>query len=904
MNTPQSVKDIFNVVIELPPGQQMDFLDRACGDDPSLRARVEELLVVHDSTGAFLAAPTFVGPRSESDDRAPLPGAEGPGSMIGRYRLLEAIGEGGFGTVYMAEQQEPVRRKVALKIIKLGMDTKQVIARFEAERQALAMMDHPNIARVLDAGATDTGRPYFVMELVKGVPITEYCDTESLSTKDRLDLFITVCHAVQHAHQKGIIHRDIKPSNVMVTLQDGKPVPKVIDFGIAKATNRELTDKTLFTEYRQLIGTPQYMSPEQAEMTGLDIDTRSDIYSVGVLLYELLTGTTPFDPQRLRSAALGEIQRIIREEEPDKPSTRLSDMSRQRGTDVSPVSDEKDRSATHGRDGRSTQKSSIQYIAKHRRTEPAHLARQLRGDLDWIIMKALEKERARRYETANGLALDIERHLKHEPVLAGPPGAAYRAKKFCHRNKGLIGAVAAVFVVLIAGVIVSTSQYLEAEAARVQGAKDRDAAIEARDDSDAVVKFLSDMLAAVDPGKQGKDVSVRAVLDEAAKTIGEKFRNKPLIEARLRFTIWRSFYALGLYDTAEPHVVAAVSILRRELGPRHPDTLRSMNAVTITLERQGKFSGAAESHRKSYEIQRRILGQEHPSTLHTMNNLALALHDQGKHEEAEKLDRKTLEIRRRVLGEEHPDTLRSMGNLGVALCVQGRYAEAEKLSRQTLAIRRRVLGQEHPDTLQSINNLACAVWLRGRYAEAEKLSRQTLEIMRRVLGGEHPDTLTLMMTLAIALFGQGQYAEAEKLYRKTLEIQRRVLGEEHPKLGFALVGLAEVLLKKGNPREARGLTDEALRIRKAALPDDHAMLAYAHSVLGECLTALGRYDEAEPLVLENYEKLRAIHGETGAETRKALPRIVKLYEAWDAAEPGKGYADKAATWRAELPNGD
>ncbi|MCH7847728.1 MAG: serine/threonine protein kinase, partial [Planctomycetes bacterium] len=419
---------ILDRALELNSPEREAYIQGACGDDVELRQEVQAMLRAHEEAGDFLAAPT-----NENTATIPSFPNEKPGTIIDRYKILQLIGEGGFGAVYMAEQQKPVKRRVALKIIKLGMDTKQVIARFEAERQALAMMDHPNIARVFDAGATETGRPYFVMELVKGVPITEYCDTENLSTKDRLDLFIDVCHAVQHAHQKGIIHRDIKPSNVMVTLHDGKPVPKVIDFGIAKATNRELTDKTLFTEYRQLIGTPQYMSPEQAEMSGLDIDTRSDIYSLGVLLYELLTGTTPFDPKRLRSAALGEIQRIIREEEPDKPSTRLSEMSRAL---PSPPG-----RGAGGEGSSDSQESSIQYIAKHRKTEPARLSRELRGDLDWIIMKALEKERARRYETANAFAADIDRHLGNEPVLASPPSSAYRLRKFVRRNRSsVIGA--------------------------------------------------------------------------------------------------------------------------------------------------------------------------------------------------------------------------------------------------------------------------------------------------------------------------------------------------------------------------------------------------------------------------------------------------------------------------------
>ena len=443
---------ILSDALDRPESDRSAFLDGACGSNASLRAEVEALIKAHESADSFLDKPLVTGPAVDSTVGTVL--SEGPGTVIDKYKLLQLIGEGGFGAVYMAEQREPVKRRIALKIIKLGMDTKQVIARFEAERQALAMMDHPNIARVLDAGATETGRPYFVMELVKGVSITEYCDTENLTTKDRLDLFISVCNAVQHAHQKGIIHRDLKPSNVMVTLHDGKPVPKVIDFGIAKATNRELTDKTLFTEYRQFIGTPEYMSPEQAEMSGLDIDTRSDIYSLGVLLYELLTGVTPFDGKRLRSAAINEVQRIIREEEPSRPSTRLSELSR--ASEPSPPG------RGQGEGSSASRQSSIQYIAKHRRTDPSSLARQLRGDLDWIIMKALEKDRSRRYETANGFAADIHRYLSDEPVTATPPSTSYRLRKLIKRNKGAFAAAAIVFVVLTLGATGTTIGMLRA----------------------------------------------------------------------------------------------------------------------------------------------------------------------------------------------------------------------------------------------------------------------------------------------------------------------------------------------------------------------------------------------------------------------------------------------------------
>jgi len=425
---------IYHEVVSKPPEERKAYLETACHGDAELLARIEALLKAREVKDSFLEAP-------EIDLNATLdtsPSTEGPGSIIGRYKLLEKIGEGGFGVVWAAAQKKPVKRRVALKIIKLGMDTRQVVARFEAERQALAMMDHPNIAKVLDAGATETGRPYFVMELVRGIPITKYCDQQKLSTKDRLDLFIKVCNAVQHAHQKGIIHRDIKPSNILVTLHDGVPVPRIIDFGIAKATQQELTEMTIYTQHNQFIGTPAYMSPEQAEMSGLDIDTRSDIYSLGVLLYELLTGRTPFDEKELMQSGIDEMRKIIREQEPQRPSTKFATLQ---------IQEQSTTAARHS-------------------TDSPRLISLLRGDLDWIVMKCLEKDRTRRYETANGLALDVARHLSNEPVIARPPTVVYQLQKAWRRNKVVYTAVAAVVIALLLGTGISVWQAWIANVAR------------------------------------------------------------------------------------------------------------------------------------------------------------------------------------------------------------------------------------------------------------------------------------------------------------------------------------------------------------------------------------------------------------------------------------------------------
>ncbi len=477
MPLPQKHEEaLFRAAVELPPGTaRRAFLDQACAGDPALRRRLEALLAAHEAPDELSPQDAPAAKATMKLDLSDAPD-ETVGQTLGRYKLMERLGEGGCGVVYVAEQTQPVRRRVALKVIKLGMDTKAVVARFEAERQALAMMDHPNIAKVLDAGTTEVGRPYFVMELVRGIRITDYCDQNNLSTRERLDLFIKICQAIQHAHQKGIIHRDIKPSNILVTLHDGVPVPKVIDFGIAKATEGRLTDATVYTQLHQFIGTPAYMSPEQAEMSGLDIDTRSDIYSLGVLLYELLAGSTPFDGQELMASGIDGMRKTIREKEPVRPSTRFATL---KGDELTTT-------------------------AKRRSADKSKLMHQLKGDLDWIVMKCLEKDRTRRYETSNGLAADLKRHLNNEPIVARPPSSAYRFQKLVRRNKLAFAAAGAVAAALLLGIIVSTAQAIrathakrealaaqaQAVAAQAEESKQRQQADAARGQAEGLVGFM------------------------------------------------------------------------------------------------------------------------------------------------------------------------------------------------------------------------------------------------------------------------------------------------------------------------------------------------------------------------------------------------------------------------------
>jgi len=646
---------------------------------------------------------------------------------IGPYRLLQRLGEGGMGEVWLAEQTRPVHRQVALKIIKAGMDTAHVVARFEAERQALAVMNHPAIARVFDAGATPQGRPYFAMEYVRGEAIVLYCNRHKLSLRQRIDLFLQVCDGVQHAHQKGIIHRDLKPSNILVTVEGDRPVPKIIDFGIAKAITQRLTERTLYTELGALVGTPEYMSPEQAEMTGLDIDTRSDVYSLGVVLYELLTGALPFDGASLREKAIDEIRRTIREVEPPRPSAGVA--------------------AAKAHANAAQEPSPL----------AAATAGELRGDLDWITMRAMEKDRTRRYASVSEFAADLRRHLENVPVLASPPGAAYRVRKFVRRHRlGVTAATALVAVVVAFGAMMAV------QAQRI--ARERDRANREADASKHVADFLVKLFNVSDPSEaRGNAVTAREILDSGARQIERTLADQPAIQSRLEATIGTVYTNLGLYAAAEPLLRRASATEQRVLGLDNPETLTTINALANIYWYLGRYAAAEPLYLTVVESRARTLGEEHRDTLHANYDLASLYLLQERWSKAESLVRKVLASQERTLGNMHADTLETMHTLASLYYRVGRYDDSLAVSTQVVGLRTRVLGEDHPETLQSSHNLATTYEALHRYADAEPVYRKTIDIRRRVLGDAHPELANTRFTLARMYFAAGRYPESERL---------------------------------------------------------------------------------------------------------------------------------------------
>jgi tetratricopeptide (TPR) repeat protein len=664
------------------------------------------------------------------------------------------------GEVWLAEQQEPVRRKVAFKVIKHGMDTGQVVTRFEAERQALAVMDHPAVAKVLDAGSTPGGRPFFVMEYVPGEAITHFCDENRLTTRKRLELFQRVCEGVQHAHQKAIIHRDLKPSNVLVSLQDGTPVPKIIDFGIAKAIDRKLTEETMHTQMGVLIGTPEYMSPEQAQLTGQDVDTRSDVYSLGVMLYELLVGKLPFESKELREAGYEGIRRKICEEDPMTPSHRFSTLG----------------------DGRVES-------AEIRRTDPSTLERELSGDLDWVTMKALEKEPDRRYGSPMELAADVQCFLEHRPVVARPPSVGYRASKFIRRHRWGVALAASLTVALIAGTIGTAVGLVRA---RKETRKAR-----------AVTDFVVNTLAEANPEKaQGRDVTVREAVDASAQKVTESFADEPELEMEVRTTMALVYHELAQYTDAEEHLRRAVELAERELGFRHKFTVGVRGRLARALMDAGRHDDAGREFRELLPVFRKVYGDDHRETLAVMHNLAAVYLHQKRYAPAEPLLIEVAEGRRKVLGAEDSDTQSSVGNLAQLYMFTDRLDDAEPLLREGLIVRRRTLGDRHPRTLISVFNLGDLYHRTGRDAKAEPLMREALEGFREVVGESHPFTLETLGGLAKALLGLAKLAEAEALALENHRLRGERFGADHSLTVEAADVLVEIYETTGRPEEA------------------------------------------------------------------------------------------------------
>jgi tetratricopeptide (TPR) repeat protein/tRNA A-37 threonylcarbamoyl transferase component Bud32 len=908
-----------------------------------------EMLTSAEGVGDILSVEEVRGLSTAKPSRAE---EEAPGSMIGRYELLEKIGEGGFGVVYVAEQREPVKRRIALKIIKLGMDTRQIVARFEAERQALALMDHPNIAKVFDGGATDAGRPYFVMELVRGMKITDYCDQNNLSARERLDLFIQVCQAIQHAHQKGIIHRDIKPSNVLVTVNDGAPVPKVIDFGIAKATQGELTEKTVYTQFQQLIGTPAYMSPEQAEITSLDIDTRSDIYALGVLLYELLTGKTPFEHKELVKAGLDGMRRIIREQEPVRPSTRFSSLQIEERTTT----------------------------AKRRGMDPPKLVHLLRGDLDWIVMKCLEKGRTRRYETANGLALDIQRYLKHEPVVAARPSKLYAFRKFARRHRIALATTTAFAVLLVAGVIISTWQAVRASRA------EKAAQAEAGKRLTAFV-FMASMLEGVGPSAaKGRDTAMlREILDNTAKRVGTDLKDQPEAEADLRIVLGKTYADLGQTTNALEMTKEALRLRRKALGPTNSAVAEALNNLGAVSYDLSDYAGAEKAAREALAIRMQLFGPNNTNVALSLNNLGLALWIEGKLAEAEETTQRALDTRKRLLPVDSPDIGMTLVNLAGIQWARARFSQVEQSFNEaaqlfekagklvafgvlranlatvyarrgdleaaqnthtnTLALRRKLFnGRDHPHTEISLTQLALVLTARGKLDEAETDLKEAIAMQERLGMGKHADAADALFGLGNVLARRGDWAAAEEKHQRALAMRIEVLkGEENADVVDSLDALALIAVGSNNLSQAEQLLSRAVQAsHRSENPDYPAIIAPLwhldwvlsqkagstahgtnhiealqiagkHGVYGGWPLLKSMYDLADILRLQGkfadaervYEESRKYVEQSLADNkplqRDAFHRFASFYESWDHASPDPAKSKQSQDWnkRAE-----
>jgi serine/threonine protein kinase/Flp pilus assembly protein TadD len=888
----------------LPPDERASFLDAETAGDAALRAQVEAMLAEESRTRNM--AETMDPSTAVKDGvttRVSAPKTHTEAKQIGQFKLLEVLGEGGFGTVWVAEQQAPIRRRVALKIIKPGMDSRAVIARFEQERQALAIMDHANIAKVFDAGTAPDGRPYFVMEYVPGEPITAYCDKNRLSMRQRLELFIPVCEAVQHAHHKGIIHRDIKPSNVLVSVSTGAgPTIKVIDFGVAKALSHAFTDKTIFTEHGQILGTPEYMSPEQAEMGAMDIDTRTDVYSLGVLLYEILAGALPFEARELRSKGYNEIQRIIREVDPPRPSTRLRSMDGQRSTDV----------------------------ARRRQLKLEELEGQLRRELEWIPLKAMRKDRRERYATPIALADDIRNHLAGRPLTAGPESAIYRAKKFVRRNRASVLAASLVAAALVAGAIVSTIGF-------VQASRNLKLAILRQQNLEDTNNFMGAMLSSANVASgHSKDVTVRQILDSAVSQLDAgAYQNQPRVEATLRAMLGRTYRSLsewrdaekqwrkalelesanaggqtpeatialaglgqlqvdtGRLEEAEKSLTDALALQRKVLPADHADIADTINALGLLADMRGDFKTAETRYREALKMYQANPGVG-TRVADAMTNLAGILNKLGNNREAVSLTQQALDVRRQKYGPRSFEVWNSLVNLAALKEADADVRGAVQAGRDAMAIARELFDDKNRNMTVTLTNLAHALWLTGTpqaLEEAQSLQSQALHMAEAIDGGQGLGVAQSLDLLACIARDRGDFPGAVKLFRQELAIRTATQPPEHADVGTAMSQLADALSRAGEaPQEAIDLAQRALALRKKVFGADHWAVWSTTSVLGAAYASAGQFDKAEPLLLDSFKGLESGSAIGNRPRIDAAARLVNLYEKW-------GKADRAQQWK-------
>jgi len=905
-----AIRDIFEQALSRPPEERVEFLSRACAGNEDVRRDVESLIDAFERPGPLDdLADELVTPLAISLLESSL-----VGEQVGPYRIVREIGRGGMGAVYLAERDDgSFEQTVALKLVPYHRAGEDLFVRFLNERQILAQLHHPNIARLLDGGVTPDGQPYFAMEYIEGRPIDAYCDEEQLSISERLELFVQVGDAVSYAHQNLVVHRDLKPSNLLVTA-DGRV--QLLDFGIAKLLADAGTLQGL-TQTGARVMTPDYASPEQVR--GDAVTTRSDVYSMGVLLYELLTGCRPYD---LRGHTPAEIERIVSEEDPVRPSAAL----RSPRTIPSGATDSGARSP-----------SSLERVGAGRRATLDQLRRRLEGDLDTIVQKALQKEPTRRYSSAEALVDDVRRHLAGRPVQARPNTFGYRVRTFVRRYRGSVIAAGLVLATLLAGILATTWQAVRAaEQARI-ASEEREAAQREAEKTEQVKAFLINLFEAADPSEaRGDTLSVFDVIHAGASRVTDELADQPEVQAEVLAAIGRVYQNLGDYDRAQSLTEAALEVRQSLHGTRHPTVAQTLDDIGVLLLHRGGFAEAEPLFRRALQIYTTAPRMPHLEAASTLNNLGAALHHQGRldsaetyyrralsmrqkhspldnaglaeslsnvamvrnyqgdHAKAESLLRQALELQRSTLADRHPAIAITLNNLGTTLLRRGDFDGAEPVLQEALAIRRSVLGEEHPRTAQSVNNLAAAQMNRGRLEEAETLYRESLALRRQLLGDRHPALATVLNNLGIVLRRQNRFDEAEPFLRQSLQLRWVVHGAPHPRIARAMNNLADLYTDQGAHQAALPLYRASLQMYRDVLPETHEDVARAEVQLGACLTALSRYDEAEPLLLDGYATLTARGGpQQRPATRRALRHLVDYYQA-------TGHADKSAEYGALL----